>query len=47
MLKKLIKMYIKSIPKKERSLRTIFVGKRLKEKQYNWLHFSNHPWEKK
>jgi hypothetical protein len=46
-MKKLIKMYLKCIPRNKRPLRLSFLGKRLMVKQNNWLHFNNHPWDDK
>lgn len=41
----LIKMYLRSLTKFDRDCRLIFVGKRLKHKQYMWLNDRLHPWE--
>lgn len=41
----IIKIYLRILSKKERDIRLIFLGRRLKIKQYRWLHFTSHPWE--
>lgn len=42
---KFIKWFIKNIKKEDRTLRLVFLGKRLKIRQLNWLFYSNHPQE--
>lgn len=44
-MKNLMKKYLKRLTKEQRDLRGLFVGKRLKHKQYIWLHYNDHPWE--
>lgn len=46
MIKRLVKVYLKSLTKEQRQLRLIFVGKRLSALQYSWLHLNSHPWRK-
>lgn len=36
-------MVLKSMKPENRELRSVFVGRRLKIKQYQWLHFNTHP----
>lgn len=44
-MRKLIKIYLKKMTKEQRAKRLMFLGKRSIIKQYQWLHFSSHPWE--
>lgn len=41
----IVKMYLKSLTRKQREVRMIFIGKRLAVKQYRFLHFNRHPFE--
>ncbi len=41
----IIKLYLKSLPRNQRDVRLMFLGKRLKVKQLKYLYFNNHPFE--
>lgn len=45
MMRFIVKMYLRSLTRKQRAVRMIFIGKRLAIKQYRFLHFNRHPFE--
>lgn len=40
------KAFLKRLPRERRPLRIVMRGRRLLAKQYQWLNFTKHPWEK-